>query len=347
MVRGRPSIWDIAEAANVSSSTVSRALRNSPLISLEVRERVQRLACEMGYTPNAIAQSLQTRRTHTIGLVVTSIADPFFADIMKGVEEIARPAGLSVFLSSSYTDPEQEMAAIQAFHRRRVDGILVADSLISRQYRQQLANTGVPTVLINSQAEEQSGVLHSVTVDDTAGARLAVEHLLTLGHRSIAYIGAGNRPMSNQRRLQSYRDTLAAAGVQPCRRWEVIAPGEDELHEDDVAAGRALLVPLLEAGVTAVCCYNDMISVGALMACREHGIRVPEELSIVGFDDIPVAQYITPRLTTVHQPIRDLGRCAMQMLLDLLREQTVQNRVLAPSLVVRDSSAALQRDSSS
>src|SRR5256884_6154314 len=138
MRRQEVSIEDIARVAGVSHSTVSRALRDSSLISFEVRERIQKLAREMGYTPNAIAQSLQTRQTSTIGLVVTSIADPFWGDVMKGVEEVARASGFSVILSASHNDPDQEMAIIETFHRRRVDGIIIAASRITGNYKERL-----------------------------------------------------------------------------------------------------------------------------------------------------------------------------------------------------------------
>src|SRR5579863_5348448 len=153
------SIADIARAAGVSHSTVSRALHKSPLISMEVRERIQVLAHEMGYTPNAIAQSMLSKQTSTIGLVVTSISDPFWGDVMKGVEEVARAAGFSVFLSASHNDPDQEMANIETFHRRRVDGILVSGSRITTQYTKRLERIQIPTVLINSQAESQNELM--------------------------------------------------------------------------------------------------------------------------------------------------------------------------------------------
>ncbi len=343
MNRRSVSIDDIAHVAGVSNSTVSRALRDSSLISAEVRAHIQRLAQEMGYTPNGIAQSLQTRRTNTIGLVVTSIADPYFGDVMKGVEEVARPANLSVFLSAGHNDPDQETTVIETFHRRRVDGVLVASSRISDQSLQQLARVQVPIVLVNSNAEGQLEFLHSVAVDDYLGARLAVEHLLGLGHRAIGYLGAGNRPGSNRRRFEGYRDMLLAAGVPHNDAWVVIAPVEDTLHEDDVAAGQALLHPLLAAGVTAVFCYNDMIAIGVLMACREQGIAVPHGLSIVGFDGIESARYVTPPLTTIHQPRVELGRVGMQMLLDLLEQRPVQNHILAPTLVPRGSTSVNKR----
>jgi LacI family transcriptional regulator/LacI family repressor for deo operon, udp, cdd, tsx, nupC, and nupG len=156
MLRHPVSIADIARAAGVSHSTVSRALRDSPLISGEMRDRIQRLAQEMGYTPNALAQSLQTRHSHTIGLVVTSIADPFFTDVVKGVEEVARPSRFSVFLSASYNEPDQEAAVIETFHRRRVDGIIVASLPIRSNAEERLSRIKVPTVLINNEAEAGS-----------------------------------------------------------------------------------------------------------------------------------------------------------------------------------------------
>lgn len=333
------SIADIARIAGVSHTTVSRALRGSALISQETRERISRLASEMGYTPNAIAQSLQTRRTKTIGLVVTSIADPFLSDVVKGVEEVARAAGFSVLLSATHNDPEQEMAVIETFHRRRVDGILVASSRITREYQHRLDRIQVPTVLINSQAESQAEMLHWVAVDDGMGAQLAVEHLLSLGHRAIGYLGISSRPKSSRQRLQGYRTALSAADSAVCDDWIVMSPGSEASHEEDVAIGRAALPGLLSRSVSAVFCYNDMTAIGVLLACREKGIVVPHQLSVVGFDDIKMANYVAPALTTVSQPKLELGRKAARVVLDLLESRAGQNHLLQPTLVVRDSTA--------
>jgi LacI family transcriptional regulator/LacI family repressor for deo operon, udp, cdd, tsx, nupC, and nupG len=333
------SIRDIAKAAGVSHSTVSRALHDSPLISLEVRQRIQRLAQEMGYTPNAVAQSLKGQRTTTIGLVVTSIADPFVGRVVRGIEETAQDAGINVFLSVSNNDPQREMAVIEAFHRRRVDGVISAAAQIGGQQTQRLAHSKIPTVLINQQADAGTGELHWVEVDDYAGARQAVDHLLALGHRAIGYLGAGNRPRSNRRRLAGYRAALSAAGSAGDERWIKVAPPERRLHSDDVADGQASLPELLRAGITAVFCYNDMIAVGALLACRELGVAVPDQLSVIGFDDIELARYVTPPLTTVHQPKLRLGELAMRMLLDLLDGRPVSNQMLSTELIVRASTA--------
>jgi LacI family transcriptional regulator/LacI family repressor for deo operon, udp, cdd, tsx, nupC, and nupG len=333
------SIQDIARSAGVSHTTVSRALHDNPLISLEVRENIQRLAKEMGYTPNAVAQSLKGQRTNTIGLVVTTIADPFVGRVVRGIEEIAQDANMNVFLGVSFNDPEKEMAVIESFHRRRVDGIIVAAAKISAQYSKRLAHINVPTVLINQQAESQYDMFHSVAVDDYSGARLAVEHLLNIGHRAIGYVGAGNRPRSNRMRLKAYQDAMAAAGIEINERWVKIAPTEHVYHTEDVADGQNLTMDLLNTGVTAIFCYNDMLAVGAMLACRERGIPVPFGLSLIGFDDIELAQYITPPLTTIHQAKLTLGKLAMQMLLDLLNGKPVENQILTPRLVLRDSTA--------
>jgi LacI family transcriptional regulator/LacI family repressor for deo operon, udp, cdd, tsx, nupC, and nupG len=279
------------------------------------------------------------QRTNTVGLVVTSIADPFLADIVKGVEEIARAAHMGVFLSASHRDPDQEIAVIETFHRRRVDGILIESSRISSEYAQHLARINIPTILINNQSESPAHFIHSVGVDDYGGARLAVEHLLRLGHRAIGYLGIGNRPRSNMLRFAGYRDALQAAGT-PLSEQAVMTPAaNDPLQGDDVAVGQAALGRLLEARVTAVFCYNDMLAIGALMACHKWGIRVPGDLSVVGFDDVQLAQFVAPTLTTVHQPKVELGELAMRKLLDLLAEQPVEDAVLQPSLVVRASTA--------
>lgn len=333
------SIADIARAAGVSHSTVSRALHNSLLISPQTRTRIQQLAHEMGYTPNAIAQSLQTRQTSTIGLVVTSIADPFLSDVVKGVEEVARAHGFSVLLSTSHNDPEQEMAVIKTFRHRRVDGILVASSRLTSAYKARLAQSQIPAIIINSQADSQDGHLHWVAVDDHYGAKLAVEHLIQLNHRAIGYLCVDSRPRSARQRREGYQSALAEAGLLSREAWMVSMPCAEASPEEDVIAGQHGLPHLLATGVTAVFCANDMIALGALQACRERGIAVPQQLSIIGFDDIMVASYVTPALTTIRQPKAELGRIATHTLFDLLNNQPGRDHLLQPTLVIRASTA--------
>ncbi len=304
-----------------------------------MRRRIQQLAQEMGYTPNAVAQSLKGQRTNTVGLVITSIADPFVGRVVRGIEDVAQAARVSVFLSVSHNDPERELEVIETFHRRRVDGVISATAQIRGSYTRRLAQLNMPTVLINQQADSQAEHIYSVDVDDYAGARRAIEHLLALGHYRIGYLGVDNRYQSNERRLQGYRDTLAAAGITAPEEWRRTIPSHRFHTEHDVVEAQSLLPELLHAGVTAVFCYNDLVAVGVLMACRDLGLRVPDQLSVVGYDDVDLARYVTPPLTTVHQPKLRLGEIAMQMLLDILEGRPVANQLLPVDLMIRESTA--------
>lgn len=342
MSKRKISIEDIARKAGVSHSTVSRALRDSPLISSKVREEIKRLAQEMNYVPNAIAQSLQNQRTYTVGVIVTSIADPFFGELVEGIEQVARLAGLNVLLNASHGDFDQEIAAIENFHYRRVDGILVADSRIGKHYTQQLTQFTVPTVLINIDTEDQSKTFHSVAIDDRLGGCLAVEHLLDLGHIRIGYLGVGDGSKADQQRLEGYRMALNQAGLTQNTNWVAI-PQRDEQAISDIDIGKKMLPQLIAAGITGIFCYNDMVAVGALLACKELGISVPENLSLVGFDNIALASYITPPLTTVSQRMVEMGESAMTMLLELFEGKAVDNILLSPFLVKRESTATVSR----
>ncbi|ACY17031.1 LacI family DNA-binding transcriptional regulator [Haliangium ochraceum] len=338
------SIKDIARAAGVSHSTVSRALRDSPLIRLETRERVQRIAREMGYTPNAVAQGLRSQRTDTIGLVIASIADPYYAKLVRGAESVAEEQGLSVLISSSYGEPERERRAIETSLRRRVDGLLVASSRPGSALEGQLAQRAGAVVAVNPETPALAARLCSVAVDNQDGARQIVAHAIELGHRRIGYLGVSDRALTDAQRERGWRAALAAAGIEPEPAWlarsEVSDTGtEDSLGRADVVSAEALAPRLLAAGMTALCCYNDMMATGALLACRRQGVRVPEDCSVLGFDDIDLARYVSPPLTTVRQDIGELGRVAMRAVLARMAGQPVEDQLLATALVTRASSA--------
>ena len=333
------SIQDIAEVAGVSHTTVSRALHDSSLIRPETREQIKQIAKDMGYIPNALAQCLRGQRTNTIGLVVTTIADPFVDRVVRGIEDIAQKFNLNVFLSESKNDPEHELSLIEMFQRRRVDGLIVAAARLDVNYEKRIARANVPTVIINQQAESSLELLHTVQIDDYSGARMAVKHCVDLGHSRIGYLGAGNRPRSNRIRFQAYQDVLAESGIPYREEFVRIAPSDHQYHSDDVTDGYAMLHSLLDDEISAVFCYNDMIAIGALMASRAAGISIPEHLSLVGFDDIELGQYVTPPLTTVHQPKFRLGQIAISMLLDLLENRPVKDSVLPTQLILRGTTA--------
>jgi DNA-binding LacI/PurR family transcriptional regulator len=329
------TIKDIAKAAGVSHTTVSRALKGNPAISPETRARIQELARQMDYTPSAVAQSLLSQRTHTVGMVVTTIADPFVARVVEGVESVAHAAGYSVFLCNSHDNPEREIEVVETLHRRRVDVIIVTSSRVGSLYGKRLDQIRVPIVLINNQGEGQ--YLYSVAVDDIQGAQLAVEHLIALAHRRIGYVGTVRRPRSSQRRFAGYQQALQQAGIEP--DLALIPP---PVTKNDIQQGEEALEYLLAAAATAVFCYNDLIAIGLLGACHRRGIAVPQALSVVGFDDIDAALYVIPSLTTVRQPRLQLGQLAMNMALDLLNEQEVQDKLLPCELVVRESTSSVK-----
>lgn len=342
-MRRSVSIEDIAQAAGVSHATVSRALRDSGRISPAVRATVQRLAQEMGYTPNAVAQSLKGQRTHTVGLVVTSIADPFYGRLTRGVDEGARQADMDVFLGISHNNADEEMAVIESFQRRRVEGIITASSRLADEQLERLARCGTPVVLVNRQSEGAQRRFPSVQVDNFGGALLAVRHLAALGHEKIAYLGATNRPVANRERERGYRHAMREARLPLRDGWVKSGAVDRRSYSDDVEDGRRLMAEALREGVTAAFCFNDMHAVGALMACHESGIATPGDVSIIGFDDVDTARYVSPPLTTIHQPKLRLGQMAVDLLLRLMADQAVADECVGVELVARASTGPVKR----
>jgi LacI family repressor for deo operon, udp, cdd, tsx, nupC, and nupG len=327
------SIKDIARAAGVSPSTVSRALHGHPRISEDTASRVRRLAQEMGYTPSLPARSLVTRNTATIGLVITHPSDPFLGRLVLGVEETAKSKGYSVFLSSSSRDAVRDQEVVRSFYERRVTGVIIAGSQIDAGYMDLRERFPLPIVLINFPPYP-----YSISTDNLLGARQAVEHLLQLGHRRIAYIANPRSYLSNLNRLAGYKSALDAYGVpvDEC----LIVEGDGNL----AGATKAIQQLLSLAGPpSAVFCFNDMTAVGVLHALREAALRVPQDCSVIGFDDLELAAYLCPPLTTVHQPRYRLGQRAMQTLLALIEGCTdVQPEVLPPELIVRETTSPVR-----
>jgi DNA-binding LacI/PurR family transcriptional regulator len=323
------SIKDIAMVANVSYSTVSRALNDSPRVKPETKERIRRIATQMGYTPSAVARSLVTRRTHTIGVIVTTITDLFFAEVIHAIEETALSYRYNVILTNSGGRLAREVAAIQALREQRVDGII----LVSACCAQELAvgqKFDTPIVIINNAHKEHIG--YSIETDNVTGGREAAQHLVGLGHRRIAHIAGPEREWDAVERQTGYEQELQACGlpVDPA----MIVRG-DSRPQGGIQAMQQLLA--LSPRPTAVFCYNDSTAIGAMRAARAAGLRIPQDLSVVGFDDIDLAPFFEPPLTTVAQPKRAMGEMAVKMVLDLLAHEPVRDCVLPSQLIVRDS----------
>lgn len=327
------SIKDIARLAGVSHSTVSRALRDSPLIPTATAQRIQQIARESGYTASAVARSLVTRKTQTIGVVVTSIADPFNGDLVDGIEEVANQHGYSVILATSQADPEREMAVVRSFGERRVDGILVASSRVGSLYLPTLEELQIPIVLVNNQ--HRSDFAYSIAVDNVDGAYRAARHLIELRHKRIAYLGDRLGLHSDEDRFAGFQKALAEFGI-PLHKGLVIY-GNGKL---DGAAQAARELLNNRQRPTAVVCYNDMSALGLLKTAEERGIAVPDALSVTGFDDISFAALARPALTTVRQPRREMGRKATEILLAIFNSlPTEKALVLRGDLIVRRSSS--------
>jgi DNA-binding LacI/PurR family transcriptional regulator len=327
------SIKDIARAAKVSCSTVSRALQNSPLVGDKTRQRIQLIARQSNYQASAVARSLVTRRTRTIGVVVTTVCDPFVAEVVAGIEEKAHTEQYSVFLANCNADPIRETRIVESFAERRVDGIIVMASRVGALYLPHLAKMRVPVVLLNNFG--QGEFVYSVGIDNVSASRDAVGYLIRLGHRRIGYIGNQTGFQSDTDRFGGYRQALQHADLPFDPAF--VVHGDGKLRGAEEAMLRILR---LAHRPTAVFCYNDMSAFGALRAIRKRKLRVPEDISLVGFDDLAIASYADPPLTTVRQPMAQMGRLATDSVLKLLTGACCDFNVKVPGeLVVRESTS--------
>ena len=322
------TIRDVAAGAGVSVATVSRVFNGKGPIRQETIQRVLDVAAALQYVPHAGARSLSTRSTRTIGVVLPDLHGEFFSEVIRGIDLEARKSGYHVLLSGSHADREEMRAVVQAV-RGLVDGLIVmspdldADALIDEVPR------GLPVVLLNAKTAARP----SITIDNASGARDVVDHLASLGHERIAFIAGPEQNADAEQRRRGFR-----AGVRAHRIEAVEIAGnftEDSGHD----AGLEILT--LRPRPTAVFAANDSMALGALSAFREAGLGVPEQMALVGFDDIPIARFLDPPLTTVKVPIADLGRRGLQLLLES-DGGVSKPSILETSLVVRRSCGANQ-----
>jgi LacI family transcriptional regulator len=333
------TLEQIAKLAGVSRSTVSRVVNDHPSVRPEVRDRVREVIHQAGYQPHAAARSLATRRTQVIGLIIpqavtTLFTDPFFPHLIRGMAEVCNIHHYHLMLSLFSSRTEQESLYRRVLRSGYLDGVIVASTMLDDPIIPRLLQDGVPFVSVGRYPDER---VNYVDVDNARGARMATEHLLRLGHQRIATIAGPLGMMPGRDRLEGYRQALTSRGL----------PGDEKLiteadftEEGGWAAMQRLLPQRPEAAFVA----SDMMAIGAVKAIKEAGLRIPDDLAIVGFDDLPVASIVEPALTTIRQPIDRLGATAVEMLISLI-EGTVegpQHVILPAQLVVRDSCGALQ-----
>ena len=329
------SIRDVAGRAGVSVGTVSNVLNRPELVSAPTRSRVLDAIAELGFVRNESARQLRAGSSRSVGLVVLDIANPFFTDVARGVEEVVDAAGLSLILCNTDDRPGREKAHLAALAEQRVQGVLITPTAVLSDDIAVLRDRGVPVVLVDRRAPTADQC--AVATDDVLGGRLAAEHLLERGHRRIAFIGGSSGLPQVQER---HTGVVTAVGEVPDAELTVLSPAELSVAGGREAAARVIGIPAARRPTAAVCA-NDLIALGVLQEMVRHGVRVPDEFAIVGYDDIDFAAAAAVPLTSVSKPRSDLGRRAAELLLDEGRPGHVhQQPVFEPVLIARESTMA-------
>ena len=335
------TVKDIAIKAGVSHSTVSRALHDSTLISDDTIERIKQIASDMGYSPSAAARALKTNRSQVLGVVLSNIDDPFFSEILQGIESVVQGSGYSLFIAAAHREPKREHEIVQAMVEHRVDGVIICSTSFSGEQSRQLLQYGVPMVVINNQAAED--FRYSIYHDDVDGSRQVARHLIGLGHRRIAYLGNSLSGRTTLDRLTGLRLEMESNGLAIPEGYILEAAGGNP--ENGIEASQNFLN--LPQRPTAIVCFNDMLAIGVLKGLHQLGVRVPHEISVTGFDNTIFSAYTNPPLTTLDQPKQFIGTEAARLLLDLLNARNTEEnsaqenvRILKGKLLVRASTAA-------
>jgi LacI family transcriptional regulator len=336
----QPTIRDVARAAGVSKSTVSNVIRDAGRTTPETRERVLEAIATVGYRPNAIARSLVRRRTTTVGILVGDLANPFYSELAKLVEQRLAAAGYATMMCNTDGHAESEQARIESLLEYRAAGIVMLQTSGEWPVAEELRAQGVPLVVVSCWDDTTD----CVAVDDAAGERLAVDHLLALGHRRIAYLSSGLvEPQTDKARFDGYRRALRGAGVRPQKNLRLRWEDPTYLTSDrEIARGIEALLRG-PAPPTAFVVSNDLVAIDLIETLEQIGLRVPADASVVGFDDIAVAGLARVSLTTVAQPREELAELGASILLDRIEGggTSQPRRVrLAPQLVIRSSTAS-------
>ena len=329
------TIKDVAALAGISYTTVSHVLNKTRPVSEEVRLKVEAAIQRLDYVPSAVARSLKAKTTATIGLLVPNSLNPYFAELARGIEDYCERNGYCVILCNSDDNPDKQRSYLRVLLEKRIDGLIVASAGGDSGLAQGLDGVRTPMVIVDRGLEGLDADL--VRIDHEYGAYLATRHLLQLGHRDIASIGGPAHTSVAQMRLAGFCRALKEAGVQ--------VPTERMIESDFTSTGgyNAAAVLLASNPPTAIFAGNDMMGIGALRAAAERNIRVPSELSVIGFDDIQMSRYVYPALTTVGQSILQLGEMAAQVLLRRIAapQLATDQQIVTPSIVLRESTAPL------
>jgi LacI family transcriptional regulator len=334
------TIYDIAEEAKVSVATVSRVLNGTAPVKVSTRAKIEALIQKHQFQPNAMARSLLSKETGIIGVILPDLTNPFFPEVFAGAELEARESGHTFLLCNTTGDYNRETDYLNIMQEKRVDGIIFLGGRINLKdcephLVQEIVDHAnkIPMVLVNGNL--RNTVLTRVVTDEYAGTVLAVRHLIELGHTQIGFIGGESHTTTTSIKIRAFRKTLRDEGLPVKEDW--ILP--DSFSMD---SGRLQMQKLLAMNErpTAVCCVNDFTAIGAIKTVVENGMKVPDDISIIGFDDIPLAHHVIPELTTISQQAHELGRTAVKVLRQMMNKGRVKKlTTLEPQLVIRQSTA--------
>lgn len=345
-MNNRATILDVAKLAGVSVATASRVLNDTGYpVRLQLRQRVKEAAEELGYVPNLMARSLRNDTCRDIGLVIPNVSNPFYLQALMGITDVLSRNGLGMMFCNTKYNAAQERACLQQLYERQIRGVILSSVDENADMIGEFARNGMRFVLLDQKFT--NGEYPGINFDSRTGAQIAVKHLVSLGHRKIAF---GTMPITRWTRTQmhmGYREGLAAAGVEYDESL-VYAFGKND-HEDDsdpeLQVGHRIAQAFMRDGLpaSAILCVNDMVAIGVIHGLQKEGIQVPEQISVMGFDDIPMAKAFLPALTTIHYPAQEMGRLAALMMMDILsdhKQGMSLSMQLSPKLITRNSVAA-------
>lgn len=323
---------DVAELAGVHPSTVSRVINNDSRISEKTKERVLLAIKKLGYTPNAIARGLKTKRTYTLGMLIPDITNPFFAEIARGVEDAANKNNFNVILCNTDDKPKKERTYLEILREKRVDGLILGTAHIKDKSILELERQKFPYMLISRNIERLDK--NCIIIDDVAGGIMATEYLIKLGHQRIAHITGPLQTRSALNRLKGYKLALKKYGIE--YRDELVGEGDFRIKGGYQVMKRYLK---LAKPPTAIFAANDLLALGAMQAIQKKNFSIPDDFSVIGFNDIELASFVYPPLTTIRQPILEMGNLAVKMLLKIITDKEFNQRrvVLQPKLIIRES----------
>jgi LacI family transcriptional regulator, galactose operon repressor len=329
------TLRDVARLAGVHPGTVSRALSPATegLVNAETVRRVQEAAKTLGYRPNPMARGLKTNRTYTIGVLIPDIQNPLFPPIIRGIDDRLGSAGYTPLIANTDNDPQRERNDFEAMRTRQVDGFITATARRDHELLDEVARLDAPIVLVNRRVDDET--LPSATADDREGVRLAVAHLVQRGHTRIAEVGGPQDLSTGLHRHEGFLSALAEHGLEP----EYVGFGDAFTEREGARVCEEVLAAA--PGVTAIVAGNDLVALGCYDALAARGLACPEQISVVGFNDMPFAGKFNPPLTTIRIPHYEIGAAAADLLLERLAQPGAPPRhvVLEPELVVRESTA--------